>query len=174
VQREATPIVGLTYLSAYEATGDRYYLEAARDTAYALVKGQLCSGGWDYIIEFDPAKRKRYSYRVDRKCAGPDNTGGTQDSPTTLDDNVTQACVRLLMRVDLALDFKDQPIHEAAHYALEQLSQAQYPNGAWPQRYREFPDPAKFPVKQASYPATWSRTWPGANYQHLYTFNDNT
>ncbi len=174
VQREATPIVGLSYLSAYEVTGDRYYLEAARDTAYALVKGQLCSGGWDYIIEFDPAKRKRYSYRADRKCDGPDNTSSAQDSPTTLDDNVTQAAVRLLMRVDLALDFKDQAIHDAVRYALAQLSKAQYPNGAWPQRYREFPDPAKFPVKQASYPATWSRTWPSAQYQQFYTFNDNT
>ena len=58
VQREATPIVGMTYLDAWEATGDRYYLEAARQTANALVQGQLCSGGWDYFIEFDPAKRK--------------------------------------------------------------------------------------------------------------------
>lgn len=54
VQREATPIVALAYLDAYEATGDRTYLDYARDAANALVKGQLCSGGWDYLIEFDP------------------------------------------------------------------------------------------------------------------------
>ncbi|MBS1813206.1 MAG: hypothetical protein JST84_33890 [Acidobacteria bacterium] len=173
VQREGTPLVGLAYLSAYEATGDRYYLEAARATAIALVKGQLCSGGWDYLIEFDPAKRARYPYRADGKCNG--STPKTPETPpTTLDDNVTQACVRLLMRVDLALGFTDQLIHEAVQFALAQLSKAQYPNGAWPQRYHEFPDPAKFPVKRASYPETWPRKWPGANYQTFYTFNDNT
>jgi hypothetical protein len=171
VQREATPIVGLAFLSAYEATGDRYYLEAARATAHALVKGQLCSGGWDYIIEFDPAKRARYHYRADGNCRAAKSADAP---PTTLDDNVTQAAVRVLMRVDLVLEFKDSAIHEAAQFALQQLTKAQYPNGAWPQRYREFPDSSKFPVKRASYPNSWPRKWPGANYQTFYTFNDNT
>src|SRR6185503_9419407 len=66
VQREATPIVALAYLDAHEATGDRIYLDHARDAARALLKGQLCSGGWDYLIEFDPAKRPQYQYRADR------------------------------------------------------------------------------------------------------------
>ena len=44
VQREATPIVGLTYLRAWEITGDRFYLEAARAAAEALIQGQHCSG----------------------------------------------------------------------------------------------------------------------------------
>ena len=178
VQRDATPIVGMAFLSAYDATGDRYYLEAARSAAHALVKGQLCSGGWDYLIEYDPAKRKRYPYRSDNNCAEGDSPVGRekeegQQVSTTLDDNVTQGALRLLMRVDLALNFADQQIHDAVKYALDQLIKAQYPNGAWPQRYREFPDPIKFPVKKASYPTSWSRTWPGPNYQHLYTFNDN-
>jgi hypothetical protein len=69
VQREATPVVGLAYLRAYEATGERLYLDAARAAAHALVKGQLCSGGWDYLIEFDPAKRPPYRYRSDGGCA---------------------------------------------------------------------------------------------------------
>src|SRR5262245_54934830 len=54
VQREATPVVGLAYLRAWEATGDRFYLDAARAAAESLILGQHCSGGWDYIIEFDP------------------------------------------------------------------------------------------------------------------------
>ncbi|MFB0551810.1 MAG: pectic acid lyase, partial [Phycisphaerae bacterium] len=54
VQPPGTPSVGMAYLTAYEATGDSYYLNAARDAAYALVKGQLRSGGWDYRIEFEP------------------------------------------------------------------------------------------------------------------------
>ena len=44
IQRDGTPLVGMAYLDAYEATGDAYYLEAARDVARALVKGQYCSG----------------------------------------------------------------------------------------------------------------------------------
>jgi hypothetical protein len=68
VQREATPIVTLAYLEAWEATGDRTFLDHARAAAQALVRGQLCSGGWDYIIEFDPAKRNEYQYRSDNNC----------------------------------------------------------------------------------------------------------
>ena len=86
VQREATPIVALAYLEAFDATGDRYYLDAARDAAYALVDGQHCSGGWDYIIEFDAEKRKQYPYRVDDNC-------GAATGVTNLDDNTTPAQV---------------------------------------------------------------------------------
>ncbi len=170
VQREATPIVGLVYLRAWEVTGDRFYLDAARAAAEALIRGQHCSGGWDYIIEFDPQKRKQYPYRADNNC-GAASAGRHY---TTLDDNVTQAAVRFLMRVDRELKFEDKRLHEAARFALDQLIKAQYPNGAWPQRYYQFADPAKFPVKKASYPDSWSRTWPGPDYRFLYTFNDNT
>ncbi len=171
-QREATPIVGMTYLEAYDSTGDRFYLEAARAAAMSLVKGQHCSGGWDYVIEFDPVKRKQYPYRADDNCAA--DSRGISQPYTNLDDNTTQACLRLMMRVDRELGFKDAVIHEAALFALDRLLKAQYPNGAWPQRFHQPADPAKFPVRKASYPDNWSRKWPGPNYQHLYTFNDNT
>jgi PelA/Pel-15E family pectate lyase len=171
LQREGTPLVGMTYLDMYEATDDRFYLEAARKSGQVLVEGQLCSGGWDYLIEFDPAKRSRYPYRKDRDCTQP---GSPDRPPTTLDDNVTQACLRLLTRVDRALNFQDAAIHEAALFALDALLKTQYPNGAWPQRFTTPPDPAKFPVKRASYPASWDRKWPGGNYMGHYTFNDNS
>lgn len=167
-QREGTPRVGMALLEAYAATSDRFYLDAAQRTAHALVKGQLCSGGWDYVIEFDPALRKKYPYRLEHNCAQ-----APAKPPTTLDDNVTQACLRLLMRVDRELAFKDAAIHEAALFALDQLRKAQYPNGAWPQRYSSFADPQLHQPKQASYPATWPRKWPGEIYQSHYTFNDN-
>lgn len=168
MQREATPIVGMSYLEAYDATGDRFFLEGARAAAMSAVRGQLCSGGWDYIVEFDPEKRKKIPYRVDNNC------GVVSNAVTNLDDNVTQGVLRLMMRVDRALDFKDAAIHEATMFALDSLLKAQYPIGAWPQRFKEAPDHSKFPVKKASYPATWSREWPGPNYQEHYTFNDNT
>ena len=169
VQRDGTPRVGMAFLEAWHATGDRYYLEAARDAALALVQGQLCSGGWDYIVEFDESKRAPYRYRVDG-CGGDAKAA----KPATLDDNVTQAAVRLLMRVDRELSFQNEAIHDAALFALEALERAQYPNGAWPQRFYAPPNPEDFPVKQASYPPTWSRTWPNADYRSHYTLNDNT
>jgi PelA/Pel-15E family pectate lyase len=172
VQPPGTPTVGMAFLDAYEATGDRAYLDAARDVASALVRGQLRSGGWDYLIEFDPEKRAAYAYRD-----GPDAADGPKPKKvrnvTTLDDNTTQSALRLLMRVDQTLDFKEPAIHDAARYALDSLIKAQYPNGAWPQRFSEFPDPAAFPIVRASYPESWPRTWPGARYNSYYTLNDN-
>lgn len=172
LQRAGTPVVGMAYLEAFEATGDRYYLEAARDVAHALVQGQLCSGGWDYFIDYRPEERSRIGYRVDTGCMPPSSGKGV--GFTTLDDNVTQANLRLLMRVDRELDFRDARIHEAARFALDSLVKAQYPNGAWPQRYQRFPDANEFPVRQASYPESWPRTWPGESYVAHYTFNDNS
>ena len=167
VQPPGTPSVGMVYLRAYEATGDLYYLDAARDVAYALVRGQLRSGGWDYRIEFDTKRRQRYAYRIE-----PHREGGRNVS--TLDDNNTQSAVRLLMRVDQALDFKDEKIHEAVEFALSTLLKVQYPNGAWPQRFSAAPDPSKFPVKKAGYPDSWSWTFPNRDYKSFYTFNDST
>src|SRR4030095_15734276 len=78
------------------------------------------------------------------------------------------------MRVDLSLNQKDAAIHETAVYALESLLKAQYPNGAWAQRFDDFPDPAKFPVKKASFPDMWPREFPNKDYRSYYTFNDNS
>ena len=166
VQPPGTPTIGQVVLTAYQRTGDTYFLDVARDTAYVLVKGQLRSGGWDYRIELAPEDRARYAYRSD----------GRQDgrNVTTLDDDTTQASLRFLMRIDQQLQFHDQPIHSAVNYSLDCLLKAQYPNGAWPQRFSDFPDPSKYPVKQASCPETWSRTHPNHNYRGYYTLNDNT
>jgi hypothetical protein len=90
-----------------------------------------------------------------------------------LDDNTTQAAIRLLMRVDQALGFKDAAVHESARFALASLLAAQYPNGAWPQRYSQPPVAGDFPVLKARYPDAWPRTWPKAKYNAYYTFNDN-
>ncbi len=164
VQPPGTPSVGMAFLEAYHATGDRYYLEAAKKAGDCLVRGQLKSGGWQYHVEFDPKRRTSYAYRVDAASKGRDET--------TLDDDTTQSALRLLMRLDKALEFKDTKIHEAAEYALASLLDARFPNGAWPQRYSRSPDAEKFPVKKADYPESWSRTWPKEKYKCYYTFND--
>lgn len=170
VQWPGTPAVGQACLSAYRRTGESYLLAAARDAAAALMRGQLVSGGWDYRIEFDAAPRGRHAYRVDQ---------GEGDQPsgrntTTLDDDNTQSAVRFLMEMDRELNFQDAAIHDAVTYALEHLLDAQYPNGAWPQRFTGPPDPDDFPVVPANYPESWSRTFPNRNYSGFYTFNDNT
>lgn len=167
VQPPGTPTVGAAFLKAYQLTNDPYYLEAARETAMSLVNTQLESGGWDYAIVFSPNARKQYRYRVDKDRPKARNV-------TTLDDNTTQAAVRFLIDVDQALDSQDEQISACVQYALDRLLAAQYPNGAWPQRFSEAPDSEQFPVIKANYPDKWSRTHPGQDYRSYYTLNDNT
>ena len=165
VQPPGTPTIGEAYLNAWELTGDDYYRQAAHETAMALVRGQLRSGGWDYRIEFAAPARERYAYRVE-----PERE--KQRNESTLDDDTTQAAVRFLLHVDRAYGQQDKAIHEAVTYALCSLRQVQYPNGAWPQRYSRVEPVSDIPVKQASYPESWSRTFPGVDYRGFYTFND--
>lgn len=168
IQPPGTPSVGLAYLEAYQLTHDPLLLEAAVETGMALVNGQLESGGWAEMIEFDPQERQRYRYRVDG------NEGSRSRNTTTFDDDKSQSALRFLMRLDRVLEFRDEVIHEAVTYAIESFLAAQYPNGAWPQRYSEAHDPDDFPVLTASYPESWSSEFPGDNYQSYYTLNDNT
>jgi len=168
VQPPGTPSVGMAFLRAYHATKDPYYLGLAKKAGECLRRGQLQSGGWHYRIDFDPATRRKFAFRVDENSA----TGG-RFNISTLDDNTTQAALRFLILLDQTLQFKDAAIHEVVEYGLQKLLEAQYPNGAWPQRFSAPPDPSRFPTKKASYPATWSRTFPAASYYGYYTFNDN-
>ncbi len=168
VQPPGTPSIGMALLAAYQATGEPAYLEATRAAGRCLVRGQLRSGGWSYRIEFDSKARQRWAYRVEASqgTKSPRNT-------STLDDNTTQAALRLLMRLDKVLEFGDAEIHDAAEFGLEALLSAQYPNGAWPQRFDGPPDPEQFPVKKAGYPDDWPRAFPRVGYSHCYTLNDN-
>jgi hypothetical protein len=168
VQPPGTPSIGWAYLDAYEAMGEKLYLDAARDAASALLQGQLRTGGWFYHIEFDPVKRQRYGYRNVPKRKG-------QRQKTTLDDNTTQSAVRFLMRLDELLQFRDQKIHEAVSYALGSMLRAQFPNGGWYQWWDRYPSLASaedYPVKAAGYPETWSRIWP-KEWTGCYFINDN-
>jgi len=168
VQPPGTPTVGLAFLDAYKATNDKYYLDLAKRAGLCLARGQLRSGGWDYRIFFDSKMRTRYAYRLEEPVKGK-----SQRNTSTLDDNTTQAALRLLMALDETLEQSDSTIHEAATTGLETLLKVQYPIGAWPQRFVEPPDPAKYPILEASYPETWSRTFPKVDYKNFYTFNDN-
>jgi len=138
VQPPGTPAVGMAFLSAYEATGSPFLLQAARDAAGALIWGQLACGGWHYKIDFDPEESQRWYYRRDKE-AGVEQAAGQQNQGT-FDDNMSQHALRLLMTVDHALNFKDEDLHHATLYGLQFVLNAQFPNGAWPQRWPLWPE----------------------------------
>jgi PelA/Pel-15E family pectate lyase len=165
-QPPGAPAVGEAYLKTWRLSGDKLCLEAATEVAHALVRAQLKSGGWSSHFELAGEGRRRYTYRIDGDKAGKNNY-------TTFDDDKSQSALTLLMHVDEALGFKEATIHEAVSYALEKMLAAQYPNGAWPQQFSGPPDPAKYPVKKASYPKTWPREYPAKDYRGYYTLNDN-
>jgi PelA/Pel-15E family pectate lyase len=161
VQPPGTPTVGLAYLVAYKATGDKFYLDAAREAGEALMYGQLKSGGWQNCVDFDPKGRVNL-YR--------NGKGGGQNN-STLDDNISQSAIRFMAKLDEALEFKDPKVHESATIALEALLNAQFNNGAFPQIWTG-PVPA-VEVKQASYPSYDYRTEGKVkDYWNMYTLND--
>jgi len=179
IEPPGTPAVGQAYLDAFEACGEPCLLEAAIETGRALVRGQLLSGGWGESIEFAANDRRGIAYRVDGGDAG------TRENTTTFDDDKSQSCLRFLLALTACLD-RERPtspdataIREAVTYALEGFARAQFPNGAWPQRWRGRRDDApdlrpgpdgEFP--RARIPDDWPRTWPKAKYADLYTLND--
>ncbi len=165
-QPPGTPSVGAAYLDAYLLVGDDYLLEAAREAAEALLRGQLVSGGWSFKFELADSHRARYAYRI-----RPNNPMGR--NYTTLDDNKSQSALMFLMHLDEVLKFKDSRLHEAVEYSLARFVKAQYPNGAWPQQFSGPPDASAHPVLKASLPAQWSREYVKADYRQHYTFNDN-
>ena len=171
VQPPGTPSVGMAFLQAYDATGDTLFLNGAVEAAQALVWGQLASGGWDYRIDFDPEQSKKWHYRRDVEQG--DRTTGERRNRTTSRRRQYAKRSAPAHASRSAPRFADADVHRAVLYGLESLLKAQYPNGAWPQRYSEWADLSQFPVQQARYPATWSRQYPKQRYLAYYTFNDN-
>jgi len=164
VQPPGTPTVGMAYLAAYEATGERIYLNAAVDAAKALVHGQLESGGWTASIDFDPT-----GARADRYRNGHGRVKGKNYS--TLDDDKTQAALCFLMSVDKTLEFKNPLFHQSVEIALAALLKAQFPNGGFPQGWRQ--RVSAQPIMQASFPDyDWRSENRLKDYWDYYTLND--
>lgn len=162
VQPPGTPTVGLAYLRAYEATGDKFYLDAATEAAEALIYGQLASGGWTNAVDFNPRGSRVALYR---------NGKGQGKNYSTLDDGISQGAIRLLMHVDRAHQFENEQIHEAAQFALAALLKAQFPCGAFPQVWDE-PVP-RVPGVEANYPKyDWRTEGRIKEYWDYYTLND--
>lgn len=163
VQPPGTPTVGLAFLSAYEATGDEYYLKAATEAAEGLMFGQMQSGGWEHAVDYDPKGKRSGQYR---------NGQGKGKNYSTFDDDSTQAALLFLMKCDQAHEFKHQAIHEATLYAMNGVFKAQFPIGAFPQ---VFDGPVKSqPVIKASYPKyDWRTENHVKEYWNFYTLNDD-
>ena len=161
VQPPGTPTVGMAYLKAHDATGDAFYLDAAREAALALVYGQLDSGGWTQVIHFAPA-REMGKYR---------NGKGGNRNISSLDDGQTQSALQMLFRTDEALAFADKPIHEAALYGLDALLKGGVPERRVPQVWSRPVEPK--PILKARYPDyDWRTEGRIKNYWDCYTLND--
>lgn len=155
VQPPGTPNVGMAFLHAYAATKDERHLNAAHAAARALARGQLESGGWSYLVEFDPKARRDWLYHTD--TAESASRSARASNVTTFDDNNTQSALCFLMALlDTATNRPAQDlksIRAALNYGLAKMLEAQYPNGAWPQRYNGTPhDPGKHPVAARAHP----------------------
>lgn len=178
VQPPGTPTIGECWLRAHAVTGDAVHLAAARAAALALVRGQLQSGGWDYLVEFDPAARPKWAYRADGATAPPE-AGDSRRNTSTYDDDNTQSALRFLLAFVAAAraapDPRDAVIAEALDHGLRRLMEAQYPNGGWPQRWDGRPRrDAEFPVLAATIPREYPREQPATGYYDHYTLNDDT
>ena len=178
IQPPGTPSMGMAFLRIYEATKDARYLDAAKAAADGLANGQLESGGWDYLIDFDPEKLQLSYRRSDVGKLSPEQIA-KRKNVTNYDDDNTQSAIRFLLSVVAAEkgkgDARDQRIREALEYGLKKMIEAQYPNGAWPQRWLgKAHTIEEFPVMKARFPRSYPREYPKVNYFGHYTLNDNT
>ncbi|MEX2304069.1 MAG: pectate lyase [Bryobacterales bacterium] len=154
VQPPSTPTVGAMLVDAYKATGDKRYREYAGKTADVLIWGQGASGGWHYFIDFDPAGVREWN------AEAPNNFRGWEEfyhyyGNATFDDDTTTSAIRFLLRLyNTTLDAKYRP---AVLLGIEFVLEAQYKNGAWPQRF-----PLKPEYSHDGRP----------DYSVHYTFND--
>jgi hypothetical protein len=90
IQPPGTLTVGLAFLTAYEVTGDGFYLDAATDAALAVAYGQLKSGGWTNLVDFDSRSPRTAAYR---------NGKGRGKNNSSLDDGQTQLAIKPLFMV---------------------------------------------------------------------------
>ncbi|HYF36631.1 MAG TPA: pectate lyase [Prosthecobacter sp.] len=170
IQPPGTTTLGLTFVKAYQATGDTQFLDAARGAGKALIECQLSSGGW--YSDFDFTEKWLTKFHLHQQALAGDKDPGKRDHRSTLDDNKTQSALLLLLELVHLPECKDDTIlREAFKFGMDALLAAQYPNGGWPQQFSGPADPAT-PVKKAAYPKAWPREFPKAKYDHFYTLND--
>lgn len=132
VQPPGTPAVGMMLLDAWKITGDPDYLSWAKRAADALIYGQYPEGGWHYLIDFDMPGLAKWYEDVAVKCWGWEEYQHFYGN-CSFDDEATTAPTNLLLALyEATLD----PLYlPPLTKALDFILRAQFPNGAWPQRF---------------------------------------
>jgi len=151
VQPPGTASVGTMLLHAFRVTGDPEYLKYAEKVASALIWGQHPSGGWNYLIDFDPTGLPKWYDEVASQCWGWEEFYHYYGN-ATFDDEVTVSATRFLL--DVYLTTMDPKYKAPLLKGLDFILESQYPNGAWPQRY---------PIRN---------DYGHDDYTPYYTFND--
>lgn len=170
IQPHGTTTVGLTMLRAYVATGETLFLNGATGAVEALVVTQLSSGGWDDDFDFDPEIAAKVHTRRDLEAG--DSDPGKRYRTSTLDDHKTTSALQLLLEyVHTEGVIADPEIIRSLEFGIDGLLAAQFPSGAWAQKFQGPADP-DMPVLKATIPKTWPREFPKAKYTGYATLND--
>jgi len=154
VQPPGTTTVAESFLDAYNATGDTDYLAWAEKAADAIVYGQHPAGGWHYVIDFDPTGLPKWYDEFATHCWGWEEYYHYYGN-CTFDDEATTAPAHILM--DLYLTTLDPAFRTPLIKVLGFVLRAQFPNGAWPQRF-----PLRYDHVKNGH----------ADYTSYYTLND--
>jgi len=156
VQGAGTVAMGNTFLDIYEATQDEYFYSLAEKSAFALIKGQLACGGWNYVIDYAGEESIVKWYDTIGKNAWRLEEFQHYYGNATFDDAATQGAATFLLRVYLIKS--NSQIKTALDKAINFILESQYPLGGWPQRF-----PATDQFRKNGNP----------DYTSYYTFNDN-
>lgn len=133
VQTPGTPLMGNLFLDAYHATGDGFYYQAAARAADVLVKGQLPSGGWNYLFDLKGETSLRQWYDTIGKNAWRMEEFQHYYGNSTFDDACTSDVAKFMLRIYLE---KKAPRYKASlEKVIQFILDSQYPVGGWPQRF---------------------------------------
>jgi PelA/Pel-15E family pectate lyase len=155
VQGPGTVEMGNTFLDIYEVTHDEYYINLAKKSARALIKGQLECGGWNYMIDFAGETSIKNWYNTIGKNGWRLEEFQHYYGNATFDDASTPGAATFLLRMYLATNDPDMKV--ALDKAIQLVLISQYPLGGWPQRF-----PIKDQFNKNGNP----------DYTPYYTFND--
>lgn len=129
-----TPLMGHTFLNAYQATSDFYYLHAAEAVGNVLIWGQHPSGGWPYMLDFaGEVSLKDWYVKVKEGYEYCAQEHLHYYGNCTYDDSVFYDSAMFLLRLYLLT--MDAKYKYALDKCVDFILNSQYPVGGWPQRY---------------------------------------
>lgn len=156
LQHPGTISMGHLFLEAYHASGNKYYYEAAKKAANAIIWGQSYEGGWNYMIDFAGDRSLKQWYSTIGRNGWRLEEFQHYYGNSTFDDDITSDASRFLLRMYLE---KMDPVYKPAlEKAIDFILKSQYPLGGWPQRF-----PLKYDFNKQGHP----------DYSSFFTFNDD-